>query len=182
MSDWFSQFSAFAVFLSITVVGFVFLLLSLIFGELFEHFGDGGGFDHDIDHGGPGFFSTRVISVFVMAFGGFGAIGAQYGLSPLPASGVGFAGGAVFAWIIYAFLRVLYSQQSSTEVRDSDLVGQVARVVVAIPAGGLGQVRCQVGEKMVDKIARSRDGQAVPENAAVRIEEMLGDTVVVQRQ
>ena len=182
MLEWFTQFSAFAVFLSITAIGFLFLVLSLIFGELFEHFGDGGDFDHDIDHGGPGFFSTRVISVFVMAFGGFGAIGMQYGLSPLPASGMGFAGGAVLAWIIYVFLRFLYSQQSSTEVRTSDLIGQVARVIVAIPAGGLGQVRCQIGEKLVDKIARSRDGQAVPENAAVRIEEMLGETVVVERQ
>jgi len=182
MLDWFSQFSAFAVFLSITAIGFLFLVLSLIFGELFDHFGDGGGFDHDFDHGGPGFFSTRVISVFVMAFGGFGAIGMQYGLSPLPASGVGFAGGAAFASIIYGFLRFLYSQQSSTEVRSSDLVGQVGRVVIAIPAGGLGQVRCRIGEQLVDKIARSRDGLAIPENAAVRIEELLGETAIVQRQ
>jgi membrane protein implicated in regulation of membrane protease activity len=176
-----AHFSTFAVFLSITVVGFLFLLVSLIFGELFDHFG-GGGFDHDFDHGGPGFFSARVISVFVMAFGGFGAIATQYGLSPLRSSGAGFAGGLVFASIIYGFLRFLYTQQSATEVRTSDLMGQTARVVVAIPAGGLGQVRCHIGEQLVDKIARSQDGQPIPENAAVRIEEVLGETVIVQRQ
>ena len=181
MSEILSQGSAFVVFLGITAVGFLFLLVSLIFGELFDHFGDGG-FDHDFDHGGPGFFSTRVISVFIMAFGGFGAISTQYGLSPLRASGAGFAGGLVFASIIYGFLRFLYSQQSSTEVRSSDLVGQTARVVVAIPAGGLGQVRCRIGEQLVDKIARSQDGQAIPENTAVRIEELLGETAIVQRQ
>jgi len=174
-------FSAFGVFLSITTIGFLFLVVSLLFGELFDHFGDGG-FDHDFDHGGPGFFSTRVISVFITAFGGFGAIASQYGLSPLPSSGVGFAGGFVFASIIWGFLRYLYTQQSSTEVRSSDLLGQSARVVIAIPAGGLGQVRCRIGEQLVDKIARSKDGQAIPENTAVRIAELLGETAIVERQ
>lgn len=182
MPEWLTKMSAFGVFLSITGIGFIFLLLSLIFGELFEHFGDGGDFDHDVGHGGPGFFSTRVISVFVVAFGGIGAVAIQYGLSPLKASGAGFAGGAVFASIIYFFLSFLYKEQSSTELRSSDLMGQLARVVVAIPAGGLGQVRCKIGEQLVDKIARSRDGQPVPENSAVRIEEVLGETVIVQRE
>jgi membrane protein implicated in regulation of membrane protease activity len=173
--------SAFGVFLTITTIGFLFLVVSLLFGELFDHFGDGG-FDHDFDHGGPGFFSTRVISVFIMAFGGFGAIASQYGLSPLPASGIGFAGGFIFGSIIYGFLHFLYSQQSTSEVSTEDLVGQSARVIVSIPAGGLGQVRCRIGEQLVDKIARSKDGQAIPENTAVRIAELLGETAIVERQ
>ena len=41
MTELFSQFSAFAVFLAIAAIGFLFLLVSLIFGEVFEHFGDG---------------------------------------------------------------------------------------------------------------------------------------------
>ena len=85
--DFFSAFelNAFTVFLAIAAAGFLFLLLSLFFGGIFDHFD--GGFDHDVDHGGPGFFSTRVISVFVTAFGGFGAIATYYGFGPLPASG-----------------------------------------------------------------------------------------------
>lgn len=182
MLEWFRQFSAFAVFVSIAALGFIFLLVSLVFGEIFEAFDHDGDFSHDIDgeHGGPGFFSTRVISVFVTAFGGFGAIGTQYGLSPMTASLGGFAGGAVLGGVVYAFGRFLWSQQSATEVRTQDLVGQSARVVVAIPAGGLGQVRCRVGEQLIDKIARTSDGAAVPENAMVRIEEILGETVIVK--
>jgi hypothetical protein len=53
--------------------------------------------------------------------------------------------------------------------------------VVAIPAGGVGQVRCRVGEELVDKIAQSADGAAIPENVPVRIAEVLGETVVVRR-
>jgi membrane protein implicated in regulation of membrane protease activity len=181
MPEWLSQLSAFGIFLAIGAVGFLFLLVSLIFGELFEGLFDA---DHDIDgdHGGPGFFSTRVIAVFITAFGGFGAIGIRYGLSTLTASLLGAGSGVVFGGIVYAFARFLYSQQSSSEVRTADLVGQVARVIVTIPAGGLGQVRCQIGEALVDKIARTQDGAAVPENSMVKIEEVLGETVVVKRQ
>jgi hypothetical protein len=34
----------------------------------------------------------------------------------------------------------------------------------------------------VDKIARARDGGLIAENASVRVEEVLGDTVIVNRQ
>ena len=64
--------NAFTVFLAIAAVGFVFLMVSLFFGEIFEHFDTG--LDHDLEHGGPGFFSPRVMSVFVTTFGGTGAI------------------------------------------------------------------------------------------------------------
>jgi membrane protein implicated in regulation of membrane protease activity len=180
MSQWLSQLSAFSVFLAIASIGFLLLLVSLVFGEIFGHLGDFH-LDHGIEHGGPGFFSTRILSVFVTAFGGSGAVATHYGLSPLPASAVGLGSGGFFAYLIYAFARFLYSQQASTDVHTIDLVGQSARVTVAIPAGGVGQVRCRVGEQLVDKIARSEDGQSVLENTVVHIESLLGETVVVRR-
>ncbi|HOL71524.1 MAG TPA: hypothetical protein PLA43_09775 [Bryobacteraceae bacterium] len=179
MPEWLSQVSAFTVFLSIAGVGFLFLLISLIFGEIFEHFE--GGFDHDIDDGGPGFLSTRVLSVFVTAFGGSGAVATHYGLSAVAASGVGFASGMLFASMIYAFARFLWAQQATSEMRVADLVGQTARVVVGIPSGGVGQVRCRIGEQLIDKIARAADGGAIAEHSVVRILEALGETVIVVR-
>ena len=180
MVDWLVHPTSFVVFLGIAGVGFVFLLISLLFGEIFEHFE--GGFDHDLDHGGPGFFSTRIMSVFITAFGGFGAVATHYGLSPLVSSGIGFGSGAFFASLIYAFARFLYGQQASTDVRSADLVGQTARVIVAIPASGVGQVRCRLGEELIDKIARAHDQKAIAENTVVRIDEVLGETVIVRRQ
>jgi membrane protein implicated in regulation of membrane protease activity len=171
--------NAFTVFLGIAGVGFLFLLLSLLFAGVFEHFE--GGFDHGLEHGGPGFFSTRVISVFVTAFGGFGAIATHYGFEPLAASAIGFAGGLVLATPVYLFAAFLYKQQATSELRSQDLIGQLARVVVAIPAGGVGQVRCRIGEELVDKVARTNDGQQVPENSSVRVEEVLGEVVIVRR-
>jgi hypothetical protein len=80
------------------------------------------------------------------------------------------------------FARFLFSQQASSDVVAADVVGQTARVVVAIPAGGVGQVRFRVGEELIDKIARTRDGVAIPEHASVRIEEMVGEVVIVKAQ
>ncbi len=173
------QVSQFTVFLALAAAGFTVLLISLVFGELFEHIG----LDHDADdlsHGGPGFFSTRVMSVFVTTFGGAGALATYFKLSALPASLIGFLTGIFFATLIYLFARFLYGQQATSEIRGTELVGRQARVVVAIPAGGVGQVRCRVGEELVDKIARSSDGLAIPENTAVTISEVLGEMVVVK--
>ncbi len=182
MSEWLSNVSAFVVFLSIAGVGFLFLLISLIFGELFEFFDHDADFDHGMEHGGPSFFSTRVLSVFITAFGGVGAIGVRYGLSTGMASLAGFGSGLALGSLIYAFARFLYGQQASSDMSVQDLVGHTGRIVVTVPAGGVGQIRLQIGEMLVDKIARSHDGQPIPENAVARVDEVLGETVVVRRQ
>jgi membrane protein implicated in regulation of membrane protease activity len=170
-----TSLSAFSVFLAIGAVGFLFLIVSAAFGEIFEHFE---GLD---DHGGPGFFSTRVVAVFITAFGGAGAVATYYGVPAIPASGIGFLTGLPFGAAIWLFARFLFHQQATSEVRAHDLVGQIGRVVVAIPAGGVGQIRCRIGEELVDKIARTRDGDPVGENASVQVEEVLGETVIVKK-
>ncbi len=175
--DWLPHVSQFSVFLSLAAIGFLFLIVALFFGGLFEHFDFSA--DHDLSHGGPGFFSSRILSVFITAFGGFGAVATYYGFGVLGASGLGFLSGLFFAGLIWAFAGFLYSQQASSDLRVQEVVGHIGRVVVAIPAGGVGQVRCQLGEQMVDKIARAADSQAIPENTAVTVVEVLGDTVVV---
>ena len=180
MSELLSQISAVSVFLGIAAIGFLFLLISLVFGEIFDHFDFGHDLDHDLSHGGPGFLSTRVLSVFVTAFGGFGAIGVYQGLGVLPSSFIGFAGGLVLASVIYFFARFLFSQQASSATSEADLVGRTAEVTVSIPGGGVGQVRCLVGESMVDKVARTRDGSAVPFHSLVKIEEIVGESAIVR--
>jgi membrane protein implicated in regulation of membrane protease activity len=180
MSAWLTQISQFTVFLGISAIGFVFLIVSLVFGEVADHFD--GALDHDVDQGGPSVLSTRVLSVFVTAFGGIGDVATHYGLGTLAASAVGSLAGLFFGGLIYAFATFLYSQQASSGVRTQDLVGHTARVTVSIPAGGVGQVRCQLGEELVDKIARARDGGAIPDSAVVTIVEVLGDTAIVMKQ
>lgn len=173
------SFSALTVFLAIAAVGFVFLLISLVFGGLLEHFEFGHDLGHDLGHGGPGFFSVRGIAVFVTAFGGVGAIGTYRGYGVFASSGFGFISGIAVATIVYVFARFLYGQQATSTTTSADLVGRTAQVSVGIPENGVGQVRCLVGEIMVDKIARSRAGNAIAYSSLVKIEEIVGESVIV---
>jgi membrane protein implicated in regulation of membrane protease activity len=174
--------SAFTIFLGIAAIGFLFLVVSFMFGEIFGH-GDIGGHGGDV-HGdlhGVSFFSTRVLSVFVTAFGGFGAIAVHLGYRIEISTAIGLVGGLVFGGLIYLFASFLYSQQASSDIRVDELVGRTAQVTVAIPQGGLGQIRCSMGESVVEKLARTEDGAAIPANTSVKIESIVGETVLVRR-
>jgi membrane protein implicated in regulation of membrane protease activity len=175
-------FSAFGIFLGIAAIGFLFLMVSFVFGEVFGH-ADLAGHDADVhgDAQGVSFFSTRVLSVFVTAFGGFGAIGIHLGYGIEVATAIGLVGGIVFGALIYLFASFLFSQQASSDIRVGDLVGRTAQVSVAIPAGGVGQVRCAMGESVIEKIARAEDGGAIPAHTSVTILSVPGETVIVRR-
>lgn len=94
---------------------------------------------------------------------------------------MGLFGGAVFGGLIYLFASFLYSQQASSDIRVSELVGRTAQVTVAIPKDGLGQIRCSLGESVVEKLARAEDGGAISVNTSVKIESVVGETVLVRR-
>ncbi len=66
------------IFLAIGGIGFLFLLISLIVGDIFEAIGFDLDFGLDASHD-FGIFDSRVIGVFLTAFGGFGAIGTSIG-------------------------------------------------------------------------------------------------------
>jgi hypothetical protein len=168
--------SPFSVFLAIAAIGFLLLLVALIFGELFDFLDHG-----DLEIGGPGVLSSRVIAVFITTFGCAGALAVQNGYSPAVSSLVGAVSGFVFGGAMAMLGHFLYKQQSTSEVLSADLVGQQARVIVSIPANGVGQIRCRVGEELIDKVAQSRDGLAIPENSSVQVETVLGETVIVRK-
>jgi hypothetical protein len=73
----------------------------------------------------------------------------------------------------------LYSQQASSEVRMTSLVGRSAEVTVAIAAGGVGQIALTFSGERTEQIARSADGRALPRGAEVTITGLRGDSVVV---
>ncbi|MBI4165845.1 MAG: hypothetical protein HY508_08940 [Acidobacteria bacterium] len=177
---WILGFSAFAVFLGIAAVGFLVLIISFFMGEIFD-FGDHS-FEHHFDAGdGVSFMSGRVLSVFVTAFGSFGAIGTHLGYNIGLSTVMGLAGGLAFGGMIYLFASFLYGQQASTDASISELAGRKGQVSVAIPKGGVGQVRCMLGQTAVEKIARAKDGGEIPANSLVMIEEVVGDTIVVRK-
>ena len=171
------------IYAAVAAFGFLVILIMLVAGEIL-------GGDHDVGHdgslahgdaGGPSVFSVRIMSSFLTAFGVGGVVGRYYGMSHPAASGVGVAAGIVTATIVYQFARLLYSQQASSEVHMTGLVGRTAEVTVMIVDGGVGQVTLTARGERSDHIARSNDGRAIPRGAEVIITGLTGDSVVVSR-
>lgn len=175
--EFLSSINLLMLFAIIGGVGFVFLLASLILGDIFEMFGadaDLGGDGHDF-----GLFDSRVIAVFITAFGGFGFIAAWSGLGPIASSLVGLLGGVVFGGVVSAFGRFLIGQQSSSSVTDNDLIGRTAQVIVSIKPGSLGQISARIGDERVEKLARTLSGGEIPPGTMVKIADVAGDSVIV---
>ena len=177
MPEFLSNVTPLVVFLAISALGFVFLLISLVVGDIFDSFGFDTGLDGAAN--GHGFLDSRVLSVFVTSFGGFGAIGIQMGLSIVASSLLGLAGGFVLGGLVSIFGRFLYRQQSTSSVATSQMIGRTAQVIVAITPGSLGQVSCRIGEERIEKLARAKDNQEIKAGSIVRVEEIAGDSVIV---
>ncbi|HEY8560277.1 MAG TPA: NfeD family protein [Pyrinomonadaceae bacterium] len=173
-----TDFSLMTIFLAIGGLGFLFLLASLIIGDLFDAIGFDFATDLDASHD-FGVFDSRVIAIFLTAFGGFGAIGVSLGFAAAASTLFGVLGGVAFGALVFYFGRFLYRQQASSSVAEEDLIGRTAQVVVPIHAGQIGQIACRIGEERIEKIARARGGAEIKAGQLVYIEEITGDSVIV---
>ncbi|MCW5959509.1 MAG: hypothetical protein KIS76_05055 [Pyrinomonadaceae bacterium] len=168
--------SSLIIFLIIGGIGFLFLAISVIVGDLFEAFD----FGMDLDSSGDfGVFDSRVVSVFLTTFGFVGAIAVQLGFGPVIAIILGLGSGVVLGALVFAFGYFLYSQQASSSVGDKDLVGRSAQVVVGIREGSIGKISCRIGDERIEKIARAANGGEIAEGKTVFIEEVTGDAIIV---
>ncbi|MDP9387335.1 MAG: hypothetical protein M3Q48_05255 [Actinomycetota bacterium] len=133
------------VFLVVGIVGTALVVLSLVFGELFE-----GVFDAlDIDVG-SGVFSAPVIGAFLAA-GGFGGALVMTSTNLGAIAGVlgGGAAGFVMATLAFLMTRSLMRMPTDAPVRLGDVVGKAGTVVTRIPEGGLGEVSLvHLGQRM----------------------------------
>jgi membrane protein implicated in regulation of membrane protease activity len=179
--DFFANLNLLALFVIIGGLGFVFLLISLVVGDIFEMFGGGPeiGVDSGIDFG---FLDSRVLAVFITAFGGFGAIGAQLGFGALVSSLIGLLGGVVFGGIVSLFGRFLIGQQASSSVTDNDLIGRTVQVTVAIRSGEIGQITARIGDERIERIARSSSGEEIKAGTIVTVAAIAGDSVIVETE
>ena len=184
-------------FLIIALFGAGFLFLSFILGEIgdaFDNVGDffGGmdgadGADFDtggVDHGadGPSPLSLRNLMAFLTAFGASGLITSGYGWGTLESSLFAIIPGVAMAFVAYRFMRVLYSQESSSVVEVARLVGATGIVEVGMPQGGVGRVMLSTtGGGRSSFLARSEDGSPISTGESVVVRSTLGSDLVVSR-
>jgi membrane protein implicated in regulation of membrane protease activity len=171
------------IYLAIALFGVILLVSMLLVGDLF-----GGDHElshemvagHDVDHGGgPSVFSTRIMASFLTAFGVGGVVGRYYGFSHPTSSGIGVVFGLVMSSAVYQFAKMLYSQQASSELHMSGLVGKTAEVSIAIPADGVGQIVVAAGGERTEHIARAADRKPIARGVSVVIAAIGGDSLTV---
>lgn len=165
------------LYFAIALIGTLFLIASVVLGEVLDFSGgDADGFDGDAHP-----LSGKTIAVALTAFGATGMITTQYGWSPLMSALTSAVAalflGAVAWWVITS----LYRATASTDVSMASLVGRRGQITIQIPAGDVGEVLVTTADSTRHLIARSRDGGAIPTGAAVRVVEALGSAVLVER-
>ena len=128
------------VFLIIFVIGLVLTLTVFLIGELFD-LGDYGDSGDAVGAETPSPLSSRILFVFITAFGGVGFIADALGW-PLPLSILaGLVGGtAVAAGTFFLVVLPMARQQGSTSLKLDDLMDLEGEVTDDIPAGGIGKV------------------------------------------
>lgn len=126
--------------------------------------GDGGAHGHG-DSGsqnGLPLWNVSSLLAFLMWFGAAGYISTRFiGLHPLwaliPAVGFGVAGGL----LVSAFLALVMRGESWLTPGSGNLEGTLARVSVTIPAGGVGEILFEKGERRRGEGARGVEGARV---------------------
>lgn len=163
------------IFATIFGVGFLILIINLIFG------GDGDAdMDADGPAGGPNIFSFRILSLLMVGFGaiGFGTRSTTE-WSMFACSMAGIGGAVITGTIGYFILRAFYSSQATSLIEDSDVVGQMANLIDSIGENSNGQIACVIRGREITFLARSQDGKPIDKSKPVKIVSMTGNIVTV---
>ena len=116
-------------------IGVGFLLLSLVFGDLFDFI--------DVDFG-DGFAATPVFFTVIAAFGGGGLLAIEaFDASPGVSVFAGLGTSVVAGVLAAMFFRLLGKQEAGEGFSLSEVVGMRARCTLAIRPGKEGRVAVQ---------------------------------------
>ena len=149
-------------------IGFVFLLLSAIFD-----------FDHaDTDIDGPNLFSIKMFAMYAVGFGAGGGIAFLNGWPVIMqafSSCVGIGALGIAGMVGFSFLQ---RSQADSTISDKDFTGVIGRVTIKIPQHGIGEIQCQISDRVIHVSAFSKHSP-LEVGSQVCIESKKGSTVYV---
>jgi membrane protein implicated in regulation of membrane protease activity len=135
------------------------------------------------DLGGPGALSVKLILLFLVGFGASGYMAAYFEW-PVHHVLCGLIGGGTAWFIGYQLLKLLYEQQSSSQVRLTSFVGKQGRVVVPIPKdGGTGEIEAtnqKTGQSTYFNARAANPEKEYEKGTFVTIKSVSGKTAIVE--
>ena len=161
-----------AVFLSLAGIGLMFLLVSAFFGDHIE-------VHPEVEVGG-GHMGVRAVAVFLTAFGTVGAIARWYEMGNLASSMWGLGAGVLLSIVYVLTMGLVRSQEADSLIQDVELVGCTGRISVAVTAGSVGEVSCNLKGQTTRRMVRPVGGGSLAEGTLVRVKEVQGDVLIVE--
>jgi membrane protein implicated in regulation of membrane protease activity len=126
-------------------------------------------------------FNLMTIMAFLTWFGATGYIlHAIYGVFP-PLTVIGaLASGGVVGWLVFLFLAKVLIPGTVWREANEKLVGRMAKVTIAVPEGGTGEIVYTISGSRHSDGARSLDGQPIPRGTEVVIVEYKKGLAYIQ--
>ncbi len=134
------------------------------------------------EFGGPSKLSLKLIFFFLIGFGVLGYISSYLNWTGHHVIWA-LAGGAVFWYIGYAVLKLLYKQQSNSQIGALSFVGKKATVTVVIPQAGVGEISAGGGDEGpgMHLAARAKDPEKeYKKGDVVTVRSVAGGTATVE--
>ena len=140
------------------------------------------------DEGWQQLFSLRNLTYFLFVFGAIGSASAFFrdGKPGLTTFLIAAGSGLLVSGLVHYVFGYLRRTDTAEVAPDSTLVGQAARVTLAVGSAGIGKVELTIGGQRVELLARpfgtERGSAGELENGSeVVIVEMVGGTAFVSR-
>lgn len=167
------------LFFLIAVAGLMLLAVSVIIGEIFDFLSfDFGDFNIGGDGGGP--VTTPAVALGLTAFGATGMVTQWAGwgaiLSVITSTIAAVTFGILAAWLA----TLIYRQTAGTDDIFVSVVGSLGEVVTSITSTP-GEVQVSSYGSTHIRLARSLTGERIPTGSVVRVVDVLGNTLVVER-
>jgi len=176
------------VFSLCIATGLVYLVAAWALGQFGGGHGDGGHeHDHDADHGGDSghatvsIFSPKIIALFCVGLGAGGALATVYGLGVTSSSLIGLASGLGLGGLMVGMLRMLYSQQASSNLDIDSAIGRIGTVTIDIMPGATGEIALSVSGQYTTFFARARMSELlISRGREVKVVSVSGSTLIVE--
>ncbi|REK76352.1 tetraspanin family protein [Paenibacillus paeoniae] len=156
-----------AVYAACLIVGILYALVSVVFGDWLSQAMDGVLDFLSLD--GPSIFQPMTLVGGITIFGGAGLLLERY-------SGLGVWMIALFAVLIaivgaiavfFLYVKPMENSENSIAFTIASLAGSQGEVIVPIPESGYGEVLVRVGAGNTNQIAASYDRKPIPDGAKV---------------
>ncbi|GAA0360159.1 NfeD family protein [Bacillus horti] len=164
------------VYLICFFVGFLYAIVSIIFGNIFD-------IEFDIEGGSLPYLSPTTIAAFVTVFGGTGVfLSYVYALPTtltlLISIFLALVGAAIMFFVV---VLPLYKAQKSSAFSNRDMIGRTGEVTTIILEQGRGEVIYEQGGSRLTAPALSYEGTTIRQGELVEIVDVISGTFVVKK-